>query len=340
MGLFETLAVLPPPVAPQEQQYPDPPADWKNPNACARELSGMAQRDKWGRIFVSMSGKALPPNVIATGYVRNPATNGYQLIEQSNIPITHEVASMLEVAAQEYAVKLAAQTPVAPPSPVYAPPAPPSAPQAPAPQYAGYAPPGMAPPPAAPQLPQISPPAPQWRQEGPPAINPPEASAPPAPQYASPPAPAAPVATDEKPKRRAGRPTNAERAARAAGAQASAPVGTVAAPAVTSPEDVNRDRGFAIFLDCAPVVGFDADNYDLSDIVEMVRPAFRENHQVEDYSLVDFKGPALLAHYVTGKLTELLKEGDVNLTIHSHTREAHACLGRLIPLAGTVVRGL
>jgi hypothetical protein len=343
MGIFDDLAAQQPnagpthtapgAIAPAPQQFPDPPDGYRNPMKCDRELSGLAQRDKWGRVCASLSGRPLPPNVIATGYVINPATGGYTPIEQPSIPITNEVSQMLEHAANEHAKYTLMQMPAAP---AYTPPAPPASPPAPQ-TFAGYAPPGMQPPPAA------TPAAPQFRPPLPPGINPPEASAPPpAPSFVPPPAPQAPA--QEAPAKRRGRPTNAERAARANGEAppAPAPVGTpgpVAALQISSPEDVSRDRGFSLFLDCIPVVGFDADNYDLADIVEKVRPSFRANHQVEDYSLVDFKGPALLAHYVEGAIRELLKEGDVNLTINSHTREAHACMSRLLPLAGTVVRG-
>lgn len=338
-------------------------------------LSAMVKRNEHGHVISDLRGRALPPGMTASGYIKNPGGSDYKLID----PIGPEIAQMLDHWATEYERNPAAFQPApqvqAPP---YQPPAPPPfqapppaanpqaappwgapAPQAP-PQGPGWAPPGMTPPPAyqppqtPPQAPQFTPPA----MTGP--INPPEWQPPPpnpAQQAANPaPAPAEEKRGPGRPKGSKNKP--AETPAQNPQVQApwaqpgAAPVAPVAPPAPQAPQngDMVEASGpsderipMTVYVDCLPIKG-GGHYHSFDTFVAKANVRIWEENKLCDYTIAGFgNGPGI----VSDILEELIRAeagisggNRMSLYVNSRTREAQVFLNRLTAMAETVVKGV
>lgn len=297
--------------APQFQlpiaQAPQGPAD----------LSFMAHRNEQGQIDMSLTGKPLPPNVVASQYVQSE-TGGYLPI----LPLTHTVADLLEKAAASYAATPPAPAPSAP---VQAPPAAPPA----------WTPPGApVPPPAAFQAPPAAPPAfvPPPAVTGP--INPPEWNPPPSPTAANP-LPAVglptPPTPPEAPKRK-GRPLGSKNKPR----EANEAQGTLTSNPVTEYALQDYQIIGTLYLGCRPMDCNDR-TFDIQDFILDANNRIAKEFNIPDYSLIDFgKGTGTLLAFVLDIIGTQYRGCDLIVDLDS--REAPILSSALAARAVNVVR--
>lgn len=317
-------------------------------------LSAIAKRNAEGKVIAALNGNPLPPLVIQTQYVKDPAGNGYRPID----PMDAQIAAWLEAAAAEYAAHPERFQDPAQPAPVAAPaafqPPAPFQPQA-QPQAAAWTPPGMAAPAA------FQPPV-----AAPPGINPPEFQPPPQAVQADP-APAPLTQAVEPPKAKRGRPTKAEQEAKAAAQAAQTPAPwtppgftapTQPAPAAFQAPEANaqssqgskgegkgegpgNDRmdGLTVYVDCFPVRG-GGWVHSLDTFVADANVQIMQDEGLADYAFAEYgKGPGILASYVEAAIRKEAGQGAMSLYVNSRTREANACLNRIVAMAGTVIKG-
>lgn len=307
-GMAAPPPVAPPP-APMPVAAPTPPVQ-PTPQ---EDMYAIAAKDPvTGNVCKSLSGRDIPHNVIQSGYVQNPQTGGYLPTR----PLTHHVAQLLELAANEHAENVArgvvtgpapAERPAPPPAPVQGPPA-------------GWTPPGMtAPPPAAPTF---APPV----TTGP--INPPEWQPPPqnAPVNVVNTLPTPPTPPPAEPKRR-GRPKGSKNT------PASTPEQTNAGPTVTMEGGSDIDT---LFVNCYPS-SWDGDIIHIDDVIQEASDAIRKDNNGADWSMIDYKGSGVLSLYVENLIATKYKGSSVTLDIR--TREGQILCTRLAGKAGCVVRG-
>jgi hypothetical protein len=344
MSLFDELSA--PQATPATMQGPSPGAGEQ-----VHSLAGLFVRNAQGQITHALNGKPLPPQIVATQHVANPkVTNSYFPLSGT---IGIELANLLASVADQYAANPAAFGPQAPIPPVVLAAAPQQFAAPPA-GMQGWAPAGQQPPPPAAPAPQFQAPVPMqmapapmqgsgYQLPQPSPVNPPESIGNPVPPS---PAPGQPASSDA-PKRRGRPPKNAAAPAPAAPAIVM-PAGP--APDMTaivtmrdpSPKigDDQRDGGFTILIDAHPMTGFDAEPVDLSHFVKLAGARILADHKVADYAFIDYKGGALLAHYVTEEVRKHLADRDLVLLVSTASRETSQVINTLLPIAGVVVKGV
>lgn len=300
-------------------QAPAPIAQAPAPHA---DLGFMAVRDEHGRVIKSLTGKALPEQVIMTQHVQNPETGGYLALN----PLTSIVADLLEKHAVRHAEDLARGVQQSPPAPpvVQAPPAAPPA----------WTPPGAPmPPPAAPVV-QAAPPV--WT---PPAVtgpvNPPEWNPPPSPTAANP-LPAAglptPPTAPEAPKKR-GRPAGSKNKP----PEANAAQGTLTSNPVTDTAVALQDHQIigTLYLGCRPMDCNDR-TFDIQDFILDANNRIAKEFSIPDYSLIDYKGSGTLLAFVLDIITTQYRGCDLIVDLDS--REAPILSAALAARAVNVIR--